>query len=140
MPLEYQKHLGYFLWTMSHASRLLTEGKNDQAHLLLWRATASVEQSILDSHWRTAWGISGLQEPPFQSWEGTSAASHRRVHPVSHLLPEPWVSTAIAKVRDEKFLRDQRDAPQSVRRVEQAETGAQDGDAAARGRGRGRGR
>ena len=111
IPLEHQKHFVYYLWTMAHASRLMTEGKTEQAHLLLWRATASVEQSLLDGQWKTAWGVSGLPEPPWADWERTDARVHRLTFPASPLMPETWVSTAIAKVRDEKFLRDQREQP-----------------------------
>ena len=110
IPLEKQKLLGYHLTAVSHIYRALREGRPAQAELLCLRAAAAVEQSTLDGHWATAWNLSSLPETPWGDWERTSVATHRRSHAASPLLSEAWVSTAIFRVKDEAYLKQQRAA------------------------------
>ena len=108
LPLEKQRFLGYFVWTMAQLNRELCAGRVEAAQLLTIRMVASIEQSLLDGHWRSAWPLSGLAEPPWTAWERTSCSAHRRAFTASPLLAESWVSAAIGRTRDETYLRKQR--------------------------------
>jgi hypothetical protein len=91
---------------------MLREKDPVSAELCCLRGIAAAEQSILDSHWKSAWPLTGLGEPPWPEWERSSAAIHKRSHPASPLLSESWVSVAVGRTKDEAFLRKQRnDAP-----------------------------
>jgi hypothetical protein len=112
LPLEKQKVLGYHLWTLAQVYRMLREKNSVGAELCCLRGIAAAEQSMLDSHWRSAWPLTGLGEPPWPEWERSSAAIHKRSHHASPLLKESWVSVAVGRTKDEAFLRKQRnDAP-----------------------------
>ena len=108
LPLEKQKVLGYHVWSLAHIYRQLQAGDEKGAQLSCLRGIASAEQSLLDQHWRSAWQLSGASEPPWSEWERTNAATHRRSHTASPLLSEAWVSVALARTKDESFLRKQR--------------------------------
>ena len=108
LPLEKQKFLGYFVWAMAQLNRELFAGRTEAAQLLTIRMVASIEQSLLDGHWRTAWPLTGLAEPPWTAWERTSCPAHRRAFTASPLLSDAWVQAAIGRTREETFLRKQR--------------------------------
>ena len=98
---------------------------------------AAVEQQLLDGHWRSAWTLTGLSEPPWTAWERTSQAVHRRTFTSSPLINANWLAAAISKSKDDAYLRKQRFSPN-----DQHGGGGEGGNGGegARGNGRGRGR
>ena len=63
--LQNQKLMGYFVWSIAHINRDLRAGKAEAAELRTMRVLAAIEQNLLDQHWRTAWLLTGLPEPPW---------------------------------------------------------------------------
>ena len=84
--------MGYLLNGISHANRALFEGRHKDAELLTWRLLAAGDQMCLDTSWKTAWGITGLAEPPWGCWGQLDVAPLCRTHGASRLLGESWVS------------------------------------------------
>ena len=64
LPLEKQKVLGYPLWSPAHVYRLLRSANAAAAELACLRGIAAAEQSMLDTHWKSAWALSGASELP----------------------------------------------------------------------------
>ena len=108
LPMQNQKLLGYFAWTMAHLNKDLKAGRHEMAELRTLRVIAAIEQNLLDQHWRTAWPLTGLPEPPWPTWQRTDVQVHRKTFSASPLLSETWISAAIGKSRDEAYLRQQR--------------------------------
>ena len=131
LPMQNQKLLGYFAWTMAHLNKDLKAGRHTMAELRTLRVIAAIEQNLLDQHWRTAWPLTGLPEPPWPAWQRTDVQVHRKTFSASPLLSETWISAAIGKSRDEAYLRQQRSAGKGEGK------GGDDGAQAAAGRGRG---
>ena len=63
---------------------------------------------MLDGHWRFAWNLTGLDDPPWTVWARTSVAEHRKAHTAWPLLNEVWVGAAIGNSRGDLYLRKQR--------------------------------
>lgn len=138
LPVERSKMLGYFVWAIASINQDLKKGDPALAELRSMRVLASLEQFMIDQHWRSAWPLSGLDEPPWPLWEHTSLSSHQRTHTASPLLSESWVATAISRTRDEQFLRRQRGKGEGRGgKVDDQDGGGAD---AAKGGGRGNGR
>ena len=109
MPLEKQKVLGYFAWTLSHIDSLLYQGRTSEAKLGVLRGLACIDQHLLDGHWTTAWPLVGAgREPPWPVWEQSSAQVYKRTNTTSALLNEAWVSASLSKIKDDQFFRKQR--------------------------------
>ena len=111
LPLENQKILGYFVWSVANLNKDLAAGKVAQAELRSLRILAGIDQYLLDGHWRSGWALTGLGEPPWPTWEKSSLKVHKRTFSASPLLPDEWVSMAIAKAKGDAFLRGQRQQP-----------------------------
>ena len=108
LPLEKQRYMCYFVWTLAQLNGELEAERVEAAQLLTMRMVASIDQAILDGHWRTAWPLTGLAEPPWPTRESSSLSAHRRAFASSSLLSEAWVSTTIGRTRDEQFFEKKR--------------------------------
>ena len=136
MPLEKQKVLGYFAWSVAHLDGLLYEDRVPEAKLCCLRLLACIDQHLLDGHWSTSWPIVGVaQEPPWPAWERTAVNTYRRTHTTSPLLNEMWVAASLSRIKDEQFLRKQRFAPGA----QQSQTQETERPGGKGGRGRGKG-
>ena len=111
LPLEKQVVMGYFLMALAHLDLMMHEGKVASARLLVLRLVACLEQQMLDGHWRFAWNLTGLDDPPWTVWARSSVAEHRKAHTASPLLNEVWVEAAIGKSRADLYLRKQQFNP-----------------------------
>ena len=79
LPLKGQKYLGYMLWGMAAVNRELAAGRTAQWELLTLRLIAGIETFLLESHWRSAWPMTGIPEPP---WLSTYVSEPRMVEHV----------------------------------------------------------
>ena len=112
MPIERQRVMGYFLWTLCHLDELMYHERYEEARLATMRGIAMVDQHLLDGHWTTSWPMLGCRhEPAWASWEKTQVTTHRRTFTASPLLNEMWVSASLGKAKDEAWLRKNRFAP-----------------------------
>ena len=112
MPIERQRVMGYFLWTLCHLDKLMYHERYEEARLATLRGIAMIDQRCLDGHWTTSLPMFGCRhEPGWASWEKTQLGTHRRTFTASPLLNEMWISASLGKAKDEAWLRKNRFAP-----------------------------